>query len=138
MFDRCLYFNTNHLARLIEKRWKDAYSELELAPAHAYLLRLVLEQPGLLQKDIAQLLHLDKSTITRFVQKMSDAGYLKRKLPASGNLKEQAIFPTPKAKKIEQALNDIGDQLYASMKSLLSEKDLMQLVASIKDTAKKV
>lgn len=138
MFDRCLYFNTNHLARLIEKRWKDAYGELGLAPAHAYLLRLILQQPGLMQKDIAVQLHLEKSTITRFVQKMSDAGYLKRKIPASGSLKEQAIFPTAKAKKIEKPLNDIGDQLYKSMQSLHSEKDLIQLVTSIKDTAKKV
>lgn len=138
MFDRCLYFNTNHLARLIEKRWKDAYSELDLAPAHAYLLRLVLKQPGLMQKDIAEQLHLEKSTITRFIQKMVAEGYLKRTASFSGNMKEQAIFPTDKSKKIEQALNDIGDQLYKSMQSLISEKELISLVASIKETAKKV
>jgi DNA-binding MarR family transcriptional regulator len=138
MFDRCLYFNTNHLSRLIEKRWKDAYSELELAPAHAYLLRLVLKQPGMAQKDIAATLYLEKSTITRFIDKMVNEGYLKRAQAASGSLKEQNIYPTAKAEKIAMRLNEIGDELYKSMQDILDQKTLIQLVSSIRETSEKL
>ncbi|MCF6193385.1 MAG: MarR family transcriptional regulator, partial [Kangiellaceae bacterium] len=75
MFDRCLYFNTNHLARTVGKIWQEAFEEVGLAPAHAYLLRLVLEQPGIAQSKISAELHLEKSTITRFIDKMVDQGY---------------------------------------------------------------
>lgn len=129
MFERCLYFNTNHLSRVVNKIWKDAYSELGLAPAHAYLLRLVLEKPGLAQKEIAAELNLEKSTITRFIDKMDAEGYLQRKAPSTNNLKEQCIFPTSKAKKIERRLNEIGNELYADMQKKLSIDDLTSLVA---------
>ena len=99
MFERCLYFNSNHLARTVEKIWKQAYAELGLAPSHAYMLRLVLERPGLAQRDIASELNLEKSTITRFIDKMETEGYVQR---ASANNKELAIFPTNKAKKIHK------------------------------------
>ncbi len=128
MFDRCLYFNTNHLSRVVSKIWKEAYAELDLAPAHAYLLRLVLEKPGLAQKEIAAELHLEKSTITRFIDKMVEEGYLQRKVSNDENQKEQSIFPTRKADNIKKALNDIGDSLYARMQQKIQQDDLSALV----------
>ncbi len=129
MFDRCLYFNTNHLSRVVSKIWKDAYAELKLAPAHAYLLRLILEKPGLAQKEIAVELHLEKSTITRFIDKMVEEGYLQRHVINGENQKEQSIFPTPKAEEIKKRLNDIGDNLYATMQQKIQQDDLSTLVA---------
>jgi len=128
MFDRCLYFNTNHLSRVLNKIWKDAYSELDLAPAHAYLLRLVLERPGLVQKEIATELNLEKSTITRFIDKMVGEGYLLRKSSIADNQKEQCIFPTPKAKKAQERLSEIGNELYARMQQQVNAEDLRTLV----------
>lgn len=132
MFDRCLYFNTNVLARKIDKLWAEAYGELGLAPAHAYLLRLVLEKPGLVQKEIAQELSLEKSTITRFIDKMVEENYLYRAAAASGNLKEQSIYPTERAINIKDTLNEIGNQLYKKMQGLLNEDELKLIVSKIK------
>ena len=138
MFDRCIYFNTNHLSRVVGKIWKDAFAELELAPSHAYLLRLLNKQPGLVQKQISEQLHLEKSTITRFVDKMTDEGYLIRKIPVNGNLKEQQIFPTKKSKRIAKRLEQIGDELYAQMQLTLETQMLGEMVDNIKSTAKKI
>jgi len=138
MFDRCLYFNTNHLARVVSKIWQNAFDELGLAPAHAYLLRLVIEQPGMAQKAIALELHLEKSTITRFIDKMVREGYLIRKSATSGNLKEQLIFPTNKAKKIGARLEEIGDSLYKKMTETIDAKELTTLVKGIKNMANKL
>ena len=138
MFDRCLYFNVNALSRSVSSIWKDAYAEIGLSPSHAYLLRLVLEQPGLAQREIAEILQLEKSTVTRAIDKMVEASYLARKLSPSGNQKEQNIFPTTKTKKIESRLNAIGDSLYKKMREEVGKDDFSLLVALMKSTNQKM
>ncbi len=138
MFDRCLYFNTNRLSRKISKIWTQAYSELNLAPAHAYLLRLVLEYPGISQKSIADELALDKSTITRFVDKMVDEGYLLRGTNKTEGSNSPGIYPTAKAKKIAKRLNTIGDELYQTIQKAINKEELMQLVSLIRLASSKI
>lgn len=138
MFDRCLYFNTNRLAREVGKIWQQAFSQVGLAPAHAYLLRLVIKQPGMAQKDIAAELHLEKSTITRFVDKMVAQQYLTRRLSDSQGHKQQLIYPTQKTIEIGQQLEQIGDSLYQKMISSISQSELIQLVEGIKQAANKL
>ena len=130
MFERCLYFNVNSFTRKVNKIWDEAFQSLGLSPAHAYLLRLVLEQPGLTQKEIAAELNLEKSTITRFVDVLEDRGYLQRKK----NGREQVIFPTTKAQKIERELNEKGDELYQAMIANIGKDKLITLVNQIRKT----
>jgi len=138
MFERCLYFNTNHLARNIGKVWKEAFAELGLAPAHAYLLRLTIQQPGMVQKEIAEELRLEKSTITRFIDKMEYDGYLTRQNANSENQREIRIFPTTKAKDIGDRLEQIGNSLYQRMIDTLEESKLKDLVSNIRESANKL
>ncbi|MGR9106852.1 MAG: MarR family winged helix-turn-helix transcriptional regulator [Gammaproteobacteria bacterium] len=138
MFERCLYFNANHLSRVVGKIWKDAFDEVGLAPAHAYLLRLILQKPGMFQREIADELYLEKSTITRFVDKMIDEGYVVRRTSDTGNKKEQRIYPTERAKEIEDRLNRIGDELYARMQSTVTHDELRHLVHLIRTTAQRL
>lgn len=137
MFDRCLYFNTNVLARKVDKLWAQAYGELGLAPAHAYLLRLLLEKPGLVQRDIAQELSLEKSTITRFIDKMVEEDYLYRTI-SKGSLREQAVYPTEKAIALKDKLNETGNQLYKKMQQLLNEDELKSMVGKIRTAGQKL
>jgi len=138
MFERCLYFNTNLLSRMVNTIWQEAYAELKLAPAHAYLLRLALEQPGLAQCDIAAELGLDKSTITRFVNKMVEAGYLRRDNPSDGNRKTQCIYPTEQAQEIATRLNAIGDELYQKMQQTIGNENLTDLISNLRLTTHKI
>lgn len=131
MFDRCLYFNTNHLSRVVNKLWAEAYAPLGLAPAHSYLLRLVLEKEGLTQTQITDMLHLEKSTVSRFIDKMVKEGYLTRQTSAKKQSSAE-IYPTDKARAIKDELNDIGNRLYQQMQTNLNKEDLMQLVSMIK------
>lgn len=126
MFERCLYFNTVALARDVDRIWSEAYSELSLAPSHAYLLRLVLAEPGLSPSEIGRELNLEKSTVTRFVDRMVDAGYLARSTGSAGHGAGQQIFATDRAKKISGRLEAIGEELYAKMATLVGEKELKQ------------
>jgi len=70
MFEKCIYFNSNALVRQINKIWDDAFKPFGLSPSHAYVLRLVLNTPGLSMKQIAEDLELAPSTVTRFVDNL--------------------------------------------------------------------
>ena len=134
MFERCLYFNTNGLVRKINRIWKEAFAEVGLSPSHAYLLRLAIASPGLSQRAIAEELHLEKSTVTRFIDKMEAAGYLTREILAKRNTREQNIYPTEKAILLSERLEAIGDRLYADMVEAIGENQLKKLVVDLRET----
>lgn len=134
MFERCLYFNVNALTRKVNRIWDRAFEDLGLSPAHAYLLRLVLSQPGISQKDIAGELRLEKSTVTRFIDALEDKGYLKRNKVN----REQIIHPTRAAVKIEKELNRRGDALYQQMLHDVGKTALVGLVGQLRETSRKL
>jgi DNA-binding MarR family transcriptional regulator len=134
MFERCLYFNVNALARKVNAIWDQAFAEFELSPAHAYLLRLVLESPGITQTRIAEELNLEKSTVTRFINALEEKGLLKRTRAG----RETMVNPTAKAKKIQQRLNHTGEQLYQRMLASVGKTELTQLVRSLRKTGRQV
>lgn len=133
MFERCLYFNLNALARKVNHLWEAAFADLGLSPAHAYLLRLVLSQPGIAQKDIAAELKLEKSTVTRFIDALEARGYLKRRRVK----REQSILPTAAATRIEKELNRRGDALYRRMLEKVGKTALVDLVRQLRETGQK-
>ena len=138
MFERCLYFNVNALARQVNRIWEQAFKEYDLSPAHAYCLRLVLAEPGMLQKDIAEELKLEKSTVTRFIDALQDKGLVKRIKHSQTDGREHQIIPTAKAKKIHDALEASGEQLYRNMLDNIGDKKLKSLVSDLRVAAKKL
>ncbi len=138
MFDRCLYFNTNHLSRVMTKKCNQAFEPFGLSAAHAYLIRLVLNQPGMLQKEIAEELHLEKSTITRFISKMQQQGYLVRQASQSGDLKQQAIYPTQKAKSIQQQLEQTGLLVFQQLQETIEVQELIKFVEDMRKITQKI
>lgn len=134
MFERCLYFNINALTRAINRIWDNAYAEFDLSPAHAYLLRLVLSDPGLTPKQISHELKLEKSTVTRFLDVLSKKGLILRKQSISGDAREQGIYPTKKSEKIATLLEEKGNQLYQTMISSIGKTELTTLVKELRHT----
>jgi len=137
MFDRCLYFNVNAFARVVNKKWAKAFEQYELSPAHGYMLRAVLSEPGISQKHLAEALRLDKSTVTRFIDSLQKQGFVVRKKSAS-DAREHSIMPTAKAKKIHAALEELGENLYQSVLSNVGAKDLELLIAQLRQAARKI
>jgi DNA-binding MarR family transcriptional regulator len=136
MFDRCLYFNINHLAWVVNRKWDEAFKEFGLSTAHAYLLRVVLAHPGIAQKEIGSILQLNKSTITRFIDALEQKGLIKRTFPENADAREQHIVPSAKALQIHEALEQTGHTLYAEMQKRLGKTEFHQLVQLAKDAAK--
>ena len=94
MVERCLYFNINTLTRVVNRIWDDAFAELGLSPSHAYLLRLVLSQPGLTPKQISLELKLEKSTVTRFIDVLGKKRFAQQN-KASAETPESQLFIQP-------------------------------------------
>ena len=134
MFERCLYFNVNALARAVNRIWDEAFSEFDLSPSHAYLLRLVLAEPGLTPKQIGQELKLEKSTITRFLNVLDQRKLISRKAGRSGDAREQGIYPTQKAQKIAARLEAKGNELYEHMIDNIGKTRLVELVGELRKT----
>jgi len=130
MFERCLYFNVNALARRVNAIWEEAFAEFDLSPSHAYLLRLLLEQPGLTQTQITRELKLEKSTVTRFVTVLEN-----KKLVTKEKIgREVLTYPTARAKTLQQRLNIKGDELYRKMIDSLGKSKMTELVSSLRKT----
>lgn len=127
MFERCLYFNTQNLARTVNRIWTEEFKQYGLSPAHAYLLRLVLAEPGLLQRDIATRLGLSKSTVTRFIDSLAERGYVSRKF-SNTDARESVIYPARKALAIHKQLEASGNKLYRNMVSVLGEEVMQSTV----------
>lgn len=138
MFERCLYFNINALTRAVNRIWDDAFAEFDMSPSHAYLLRLVLASPGLTPKQISQELKLEKSTITRFLDSLTQKGLILRKPGLSGDAREQGIYPTSKSIKITDHLEKKGNQLYQEMINSIGKNELISLVKELRDTESKI
>jgi DNA-binding MarR family transcriptional regulator len=137
MFEECLYFNTNSLARTVSRIWKAAYRPFDLSPPHAFLLRAVLAKPGISPCELAGELNLSRSTITRFLDSLERRDLLERK-PTEKDGRELQVFPTNKAKKIRQELDDIGKNLTKIMKQKIGKKELSLTVAQLRKIRKTI
>ncbi|MDH5483659.1 MAG: MarR family transcriptional regulator [Gammaproteobacteria bacterium] len=138
MFERCLYFNINALTRAVNRIWDDAFAEFGLSPSHAYLLRLVLSNPGLTPKQISQELKLEKSTVTRFLDALAKKAFIIRKQGISGDAREQGIYPTKKSEKITLELEEKGNQLYQKMIDSIGKTELTGLVKKLRNTETRI
>ena len=134
MFERCLFFNSNGLVRKLNRIWDDAYKEAGLSAPHAYMLRMIAAEPNLMQKEIADQLQLEKSTITRFTTILIEKKLIVKQATEDG--RQNSLVATAKGKQLATKLNKIGDELYIKMKSQLGEKQFEQVVKQIKSTAK--
>lgn len=134
MFERCLYFNLNALTRKVNRIWERAFQQFGLSPAHAYLLRVVLANPGITQQGIVEELKLEKSTVARFVETLEEKGYLVRN--KSG--REQFVFPSEVARAIGEQLEQQGNVLYRRMTETLSADDVVRLVGDLRRAGSKL
>lgn len=134
MFERCLYFNINALSRAVNRIWDEAFAEFGLSPSHAYLLRLVLSQPGLTPTQISIELKLKKSTITRFLDSLEKQGFVRRKKGVSNDAREQGIYATKKSESISVQLEEKGNALYQKMVRTIGNGELTSLVSNLRRT----
>lgn len=132
MFDRCLYFNVNTLTRLVNRDWEAAFRSVDISPAHGYLLKLVVAEPGISQRRIADTLSLSPSTVTRFVDALAERKLVKRKV-SSEDARDVLVHPTATASKVvvqvDKLMEDLNQEIRKAFGPALCDqllKDLQQ------------
>ncbi len=131
MFDSCLYFNTTALARLLEREWAEAFAHHGLTPAQAFLLRLVLEKPGLLQRELADELTISRPTATRALDGLEAKGLIERRASERDG-REWVIHPRPKAVAIKTDLNQSSGAVTTRLKKLLGPNVFQDIVGRLR------
>jgi DNA-binding MarR family transcriptional regulator len=131
MFDHCLYFNTAALARRLEREWTEAFSMFGLSPPQAFMLRVILAKPGLLQRELADELSIARPTATRALDFLQTKGLIERR-GRDGDGREVCIQPTKNAIAIHAALNKASGTVTSKLKKLLGEAEFGETVSKIR------
>lgn len=131
MFDRCLYFNTTALARVLEREWTRAFKPFGLTPSQAFMLRVVLERPALLQSELAKELAIARPTATRTLDGLQKLQLVERRNTATDG-REYAIHPTPAALAIRDGLNAASAAVTRRLKKELGAPCFDDTVANVK------
>ena len=132
MFEECLYFNTVALARRLEREWAIAFKPFDLSPSQAFLLRTILNQPGMLQRELADSLAISRPTATRVLDGLATKKLIERKHSARDG-REQSIYPTLKATDMQSSLNEASSKVTKRMKKLLKEEVFVDAVGKVRE-----
>ncbi len=125
--ESCLFFNTNGLSRYLLKIAEKEFKHLKLSPAHASLLLLVYDTPGIGPKELSSQLHLTPSTITRFV----DVLVKKKLVSRSAKGKTVQVSPTQKGLELKRSVAVAYKKLYLKYTKVLGSETANALSFSI-------
>ena len=84
------------LGRLHHMAFSSLFREEGLPPAQAGAMRVIIRNPGLSQRELADRLHIQRATATVMLQKMEKAGYVERR-PDKEDQRIFRIYPTQTA-----------------------------------------
>ncbi len=131
MFEQCLYFNTTALARLLEKQWAIAFKPFDLTPPQAFMLRVVLESPGLSPGEVAKEMAIARPTATRALDGLELKGFVSRS-SSDHDGREALVFPTKAALAIEDSLKAASANVTKQYKKKLSDELFGETVKNAK------
>ncbi|MBN2412957.1 winged helix-turn-helix transcriptional regulator [candidate division KSB1 bacterium] len=134
MFENCLYFNMNILFREINRMWDEEFTKIGLSPSHGYLLNIVLSRPGITQKDVANMMRLKPSTISRFIDTLVVKGYLLRQQEGKGSL----LYPTGRAVSAQYDLEKLINNLNEGLVQQTTKEETEELLNKMIDYYKKL
>ena len=124
---QCLYFSSNALARKIEKLANESWKKVGLAPSHAYLLMLAIEEPGIQPSALVKQLLLTPSTITRLIEKLEE----KKLVVRANEGKLTNVYPTSKAKALLPELKECLHHFYQNYSSIIGKDESARLVQNM-------
>lgn len=133
-FCNCLYFTANALARKTEKLASESWKKIGLAPSHAYLLILALEEPGINAGQAAEQLQLTPSTITRTIEKLEEKKLLLRVTEG----KQTNLYPTQKGKELRPSLKECIDEFDKKYTAILGKTESHELIKTMNTIADKL
>jgi MarR family transcriptional regulator, organic hydroperoxide resistance regulator len=124
---KCMYFSSHAMARKIEKLANEAWKKVELSPSHAYLLMLVIDEPGIQPGSITKQLQLTPSTITRLIEKLEE----KKLVVRTTEGKATNVYATPKGKQLQPQLQACLKNFYDNYSRILGKEESAKMVQNM-------
>ena len=126
-YNQCPYFAANALARKIEKLAIESWKPVDLSPSHAYLLMMVLEEPGLQPGCLANHLQLTPSTITRLIEKLEEKKLVVRQTEG----KVTNVYPSQTGRELLPLLMECRSDFYNNSCCKIGKEESKSMVASM-------
>jgi DNA-binding MarR family transcriptional regulator len=123
----CLFFNVNAFSRQLLKLAEISFAPLNLSPAHASLMLILYENPGISPKKLGELLQLTPSTITRFIDSLAKKKLVRRK--SSG--KASALYSTDRGDDLKSAIAKAYKAFYINYSHILGDHRAHSLALQI-------
>ena len=123
----CLFFTANSFARQINEMAEDAFKITGLAPSYAHLMLLLIEEPGLSQNNLSERMNLKASTMTRFIDKLMQKGYVERVQEG----RSVFIYPTESGKELRQSINMALKNLFDNYCEAIGKEFAVRLTEDI-------
>ena len=127
LLDQCMYFTTARLHRALDHLVADCFAASGLAPNQAYLLMTVQDRPGVTAGELARVLHLSPSTLTRFLDKLESRALVRRTKEG----RSAKVEATAKGARLRPALEAGWAELYRRYTAALGEAAARSLTASM-------
>lgn len=119
----CLFFSANALARLLTELAESSFSVTGLSPSHAITLLTILKSPGIQPGEVARIMQLDPSTVTRFIEKLQGKGLVYRVQEG----KMVKVFPTEQSTPLHQSIQDAWKNLFQSYSRIIGNDESKML-----------
>lgn len=130
----CLYYSANALARIMTKMAGDSFGPAGLSPSYAFVVMSVNKNPGILSGELAKLMMLTPSTMTRLLEKLEEQGLVKR-VPEGRNM---LVFPTKESVALNELIVKGWKDLYARIVDAMGSEISANLTADIYKAAVKL
>jgi MarR family transcriptional regulator, temperature-dependent positive regulator of motility len=131
MFDHCIYFNTAALARQLEREWAVAFEPFDLSPPQAFMLRVILAKPGILQKDLANELGISRPTATRALDHLSRKQLVRRR-GSDQDGREIELVPTEKAVSMQESITVASGSVTKKIKKIIGDVHFAETVDKVR------
>lgn len=134
LLNHCLFFTTGKLNRLLAKWAEQEFALTGLPPSGAFAVMVLCDRPGMSQTELAGILHLDPSTLTRFMDRLEEMGLVKRRKEGRMTMLE----PTPKGRDLWPALDAGWKRIWKKYTDVLGTETGNDLAARIHQAALKL
>ena len=130
----CLFFTTNRLSRAITKMAEEEFAMTGLTPMYGYVIRLVIGNPGIPHKEVAEKLYISPSTLTRFVDKLQSRQLVERQVQG----KHVFLYPTEKGLELEETIRAASRNLCRRYQAILGVEPTDLLAAQMELMSEKL
>jgi DNA-binding MarR family transcriptional regulator len=118
------------LHRVLRRRVRESLTAPALPQAQVEILRLLVREPGIRAREVAESLGLASNTVSTLIQQLSLKGYITREID-SRDRRSARISPTPAAVDRINSWSDKRAALLASAVDTLDDSDYERLAACV-------